>query len=205
MTSLVESAVDRRPAVGYIGSLEERFLPNDDSGVRWDELAEFVSGPEQSRLEVGGTRVAQRVLCQFVSDEMLRGAVEWCLYHRPGSETARSVLRHLRSPVAVAECVRLLNEAVDADVQEAAARVMADVAEESVLPHVAPLLEHVNPGVQRWAAKSLDELMMIGAIDESDLLPWLAKLDAHANPAVREVACALRQIHLADEDPSELS
>lgn len=163
--------------------------------IPWEKWAEFTEGPNGDRLEVGGTKVARRVLAGILGPAPIRSAIYCCVEQEGGSETARSVLRHVRSPVATAECLTLLAKATNAEDQAVIAGVMADVAEPTVVGHLDALLQHPNPSVQYAVVKCLDELMMTDAINDEDFESWLARLEAHPNSEVRERARVLRSLH----------
>lgn len=161
------------------------FMP--DLKVDWLKLAPSAATGVDGQ-ERGGTALALEAIRNLLGDDVLRRAVHDYLSGAPGAEVARSVLRHVRSPIAADECYRLFLAAASPDSRRCAVELLRSISTPQALAWLPSLLADDDAEIQIWSALMVDDLLMSKQLREEDAAPWLARLRAHPNPKVRELA-----------------
>ena len=140
-------------------------------------LDERISG---SRVEHGGTQVARDAIIRMLGEELLVDAAHHAIHGVEGSETARSVLVLLRPRCAMEYAHRVLRESRDVGIKSCAGSVLANIADESALSWLEPLLGSAHDAEQRAGCHLLRNLIWDHDLDV-DVSPLIELVRRHPN------------------------
>jgi HEAT repeat protein len=161
------------------------------SEIDWQALAYklgYITKTESGHTESGGTKNARTALTDILGEELLRGAVDFCVSGRRGAETARSVLWSLQPPCAMERCHEIFRSSKDEAERSEALNLLKVVADERVLSWVPEYLADHNLGVQTWGIGIVDQLAWSGNAEPEQCMPLIKVALEHSNERVRETA-----------------
>lgn len=161
---------------------------SDDVTIDWGQLADRLGSPPNG----SSSRYGQLALAEIIGERQMRGAVDWYVTDRPGSELARMALSRIQAPAARDRCVEIWRSSTETYRRRAAVELLRVIATADDLELVPEFLADTDPGVQNWGLGVLERLLTSGAIDSEDAEPALALADDHASNEVRDIAASIR-------------
>lgn len=159
--------------------------------IDWYDLAKrlgTITETATGRSESGGTRIAIQALTEILSDEELRGAVDYYVSRQPGWEMAKSVLQLLKPPSAMDRCHEIFLTSDDQDDVSFVINLLQYVADSRVLDRVPLYLASDNDGAQYWGVGIIDQLVSFGGVELGEAMPVLRLALDHSSEKIRERA-----------------
>jgi hypothetical protein len=150
--------------------------------IDWAKLSRKIG----LRHEGAGSEDAKRALEVLLGKAALRGAVDYYIAGKPGSELARNVLRYLHSGSAMARCYEIFRKSKVIETRRAAVELLSVVGDHRTLKWVPEFLRDRDKGLQILGADLLDQLLWSGLVEPPDALNALRICELHGNPGVRK-------------------
>jgi hypothetical protein len=136
--------------------LSDELVTNE---IDWAKLAEELELEAPFGDYCCGREDAQRALELIIGEAPLRGAVDYYVAGRPGSELARLALCQLRPWSAMRRCYETFKGDDSAEARRMAVELLRVLADRRALVWIPEFLADEDPLIQTWGIGVLDQLL----------------------------------------------
>jgi hypothetical protein len=167
-------------------------MPASERIIDWERLARELGSirpaahPGGTRAEIGSTSLARAALEQLLGPDVFYAAVDHYVSGAPGSELAKSILRHVRPWSGMVRCHETFARSPDLEVRRSAIELLRVVADRRALDWVPQYLADPDEGIQMWGAGIVRQLLLSDLVERDECAATVELMANHPNPVVQE-------------------